>query len=159
MTTIGIVALAVGLATTGLFSGLMFTLIVLLQAKWDQQDAAEYIPDIQSFLKTAKGHPMIALVLFAGLLAPIPALLMGGEVATPVNVLLLLSTLVFAVGVLGVTVALNLPTYTAIMALDAQQPSAEWTRLRRRFYHLNLTRFVSSTTTFVLLIVAAALQL
>lgn len=159
MTTLGIIALAVGLVTTGLFSGLMFSLIVLLQPKWDQQTAVEYIMDIQPFLKAAKGNPLVALVLFVGLLSPIITLLTNDTVDTEVTVLTLLGAILFAVGALGVTIVLNLPTYTALMALDARQPADDWARLRRQFYHLNLTRFVSSTTAFVLLIAAVAVQL
>ena len=75
MALLGIISLAVGLLTMGLFSGLMFSLIVLLQPKWDQQSAAEYITDIQPFLKVGKGNPIVAGGLFVGLLAPLPAFL------------------------------------------------------------------------------------
>jgi uncharacterized membrane protein len=67
--------------------------------------------------------------------------------------------IVFAVGPLGVTVILNLPTYDALMSLDAGQPAEHWVELRRRFYHLNLLRFISSTTAFILMISSLIVQL
>lgn len=159
MTILGVIALAVSLLTMGLFSGLMFSLVVLLQPKWDQQTAFEYITDIQPFLKVGKGNPMVMLVLFVGLLAPIPALLTDNVLTTEVSGLVLLSLIVFAVGPLGVTVVLNLPTYTALLSLDAGQPAEQWADLRRRFYHLNLLRFIASTTAFILMISALIVQL
>ena len=159
MALLGVISLAVGLLAMGLFSGLMFSLVVLLQPKWDQQSAAEYITDIQPFLKVGKGNPIVAGVLFVGLLAPLPALLTNETVSAEVNIFILVSLIVFTVGPLGVTVILNLPTYNAIMSLDAGKPAEYWVDLRRRFYRLNLLRFIASTTAFVLLITAVVLQL
>ena len=159
MTLPCVISLAVGLLTMGLFSGLMFSLIVLLQPKWDQQSAAEYITDIQLFLKVGKGNPIVAVVLLVGLLAPLPGLLTNETLSAEFNILILVSLIVFAVGPLGVTVILNLPTYNAIMSLDAGKPAEYWVSLRRRFHYLNLLRFITSTTAFVLLITAVVLQL
>ncbi|NDJ59861.1 MAG: DUF1772 domain-containing protein [Chloroflexi bacterium] len=160
MTTIGIVSLGISVLATGLFAGLMFTLIFLMQLKWNRQTAAEYIVDIQPFLEVGKGNRVIGFLLFVGLLAPVPALLGATAVTqSAVNVLLLVGMVVFGLGALGVTVVLNLPTYHAIMSLDAQAPADNWGDLRRRFYQLNLTRFLASFSAFALFIAAMAIQL
>lgn len=159
MATLGVLALGTTLLAMGLFSGLMFSLIVLLQPKWNQQTASEYITDIQPFLKVGKGNTLVAVALFTGILAPVLALLSNTGAETIVNVLVLLGTVVFVTGAFGITVALNLPTYNAIMRLDAAQPTDDWVTLRQRFYRLNLARFLSSTMAFVLLIAAVIIQL
>lgn len=157
MTTVATLSLALATLCVGLFGGLMFSLVVLLQPKWDRQSAAEYVADIQPFLEAGKGNRAVALTLFAGLLAPVPTLL-GAATAEPlIFVLVLLGLAVFGLGALGVTVALNLPMYTALMGLDARSPSEDWKDLRRRFYRLNLTRFVASLTAFALFVAALAL--
>lgn len=149
--------LALSILAVGLFSGLMYALVFLMQLKWDRQSAAEYIADIQPFLRVGKGNRTVALTLFVGLLAPIPALLNAYIVEQPVvAVLILLGLVVFGLGALAVTVGLNLPTYTALMSLDVRRPSRNWEDLRRRFYHLNLVRFLGSVTAFALFVAALA---
>jgi uncharacterized membrane protein len=157
MTPLATYSLALGIVCVGLFSGLMFALVVLLQPKWNLESAAEYITDIQPFLKVSKGNRFVTLTLFMGLFAPIPAFLsVNGAENSIVGTLILIGLIVFGIGALGVTVALNLPTYAALMRLDVQAISPTWTALRRRFYHLNLIRFLMSVTAFALLVAALA---
>lgn len=88
---------------------------------------------------------------------PIPAFLSVAGAENPiVSTLILLALIVFGIGALGVTVMLNLPTYTALMNLDVQAISPTWAALRQRFYQLNLIRFLTSVTALALLIVALA---
>ncbi|MGF1505994.1 MAG: anthrone oxygenase family protein [Anaerolineae bacterium] len=160
MTPTGIIALAVSVLAAGLFSGLMFTLIFLMQLKWDRQTAAEYFTDIQPFLEVGKGNRVIALVLFVGLLAPIPALLGTGDLQTgAVTLLILTGMIIFGLGALGVTVVLNLPTYHAIMSLNPQSPDDSWQTLKQRFFRLNLMRFIASFVALLLFVAAIAIQL
>lgn len=160
MSIVTVVVLGMSVMACGLFSGLMFSLIALLQPKWEQQTATEYITDIQPFLKVGKGNPAVSTVLFVGLFAPIPALIGVWDVE-PNGVwwLMLVGWIVFSGGALGITVFFNLPTYTALMALDANSPAENWEALRRRFYYLNLSRFAASTTAFLLFIMTMVVQL
>lgn len=147
MTPIETMSLTAGIVCVGLFSGLMMSLVVLLQPKWRQQSAAEYITDIQPFLRVGKGNRVVTLILFVGLLAPIPTLL-GSDPQT--RILTLVGLIVFGCGALGITVLFNLPTYAALMRLNAQSPTPDWEALRQRFYYLNVLRFLGSTTAFAL---------
>ncbi|MCU0513087.1 MAG: DUF1772 domain-containing protein [Anaerolineae bacterium] len=152
-------ALAGGILCTGLFSGLMFTLVFLLQLKWQQQTATAYITDIQPFLRVGKGNRAVTLILIGGILGPILALLTGqGAAGAMVPLLTGLALLLFAAGAAGITLVFNLPVYTALMALDASAPAATWAALRRRFHRLNQARLLASFSAFGLLVAALAAQ-
>lgn len=61
MTPLAIYSLALGIVCVGLFSRLMFALVVLLQPKWNLASAEAYITDIQPFLKVNKDNPFVTL--------------------------------------------------------------------------------------------------
>jgi uncharacterized membrane protein len=150
-----LIALLVSGVCAGLFSGMMFALVFLLQPTWNRQSAAEYVADIQPFLRVGKGNRAVSLILFLGLAAPFPAAIgtfAAGQTARAV--LIAAGWLVFALGALGVTAVFNLPTYNAIMALDARAPDTRWASLRQRFHWLNLARLLASFAAFVSWLVA-----
>lgn len=151
------VTLGVSIFATGLFSGMMGMLVFVMQLKWDRQSASAYVADIQPFLAVAKGHPLIRAVLFAGLLAPLFAALSLSGHQPGSAMLVLLGWLIFGAGVVGVTMRLNLPVYTALLVLDRAAPAADWRDLRRRFFHLNLTRMIASLIAFILFIIVGLL--
>lgn len=135
-------ALIASSIATGLFSGLMMTLLIVLERMWRQMDAPAYVANMQTFLPAAKGHPVVTVLTLLPFLAPILALLdFGSAAASPRFVLTLLGTLL-ALGPLLVTLRFNFPLYEAIMGWGADGPPDDWQRVRQRFFLLNAVRFL-----------------
>jgi uncharacterized membrane protein len=116
-------ALITAVLASGLFAGLMFSLLVLLLPKWRAMDAADYFRDIQPFLQVGKGNRAVALVLFLAVFAgPAALFLPGGPPDGLWRVLVSAGSVLFIVGPLGVTLLFNLPLYREIMDVDPQAP-------------------------------------
>lgn len=150
-------ALIAAVLASGLFAGLMFSLLVLLLPKWRAMDAADYFRDIQPFLQVGKGNRAVALVLFLAVFAgPAALFLPGGPTGELWRVAVSTGSVLFIAGPLGVTLLFNLPLYTEIMAADPQDPPAGWGVLRRRFNLLNGVRFTGAVLAFLLFAIALA---
>jgi len=151
MNGLALFALAGSVAAAGLFTGLMMTLVVLMEDTWNQQEPTDSIRALQTFLTVAKGHPVITVVTFAGVLLPLLALILLWQMEnTPALILTGVGFVVFTLGVLGVTVRLNLPLYEVLMGLDTESPADDWQESRKRFYWLNRVRGVASGAAFLL---------
>lgn len=137
-------ALAISLVCSGLFAGLMLTLVIVLQRMWLAMTYERYILSMQLFLTSAKGHPIITALTLLPIVLPLFTL---AEINTgwSLTITLALMGAVASLLVLIVTLRLNFPIYEAIMAWQPnQQPDDDWQAIRTRFYQLNLMRFVLS---------------
>ncbi len=157
MSDLALLALGISAAAAGLFTGLMMTLVVLMEPTWNRHTPTDAIRTLQTFLEVAKGHPIIAGLTFVGLLLPIVALVLLWQVG---NIAALILTgagwLSFGIGVFVVTVWLNLPLYEVLMGLEPDSPSANWQTSRGRFYWLNRVRGIASGTALLLFLGAMA---
>ena len=63
--------LTLALLSTGLFAGLMLTLVVLMQRQWNMLEKEEYVRYFKGFLLIAKGNPIITLLTIASFVLPI----------------------------------------------------------------------------------------
>ncbi|MCU0499819.1 MAG: DUF1772 domain-containing protein [Anaerolineae bacterium] len=151
MITFTAIALIIGTLCVGWFSGLMFSLVFLLQPKWDRQSASDYLRDLQPFLAVGKGNHAVSAILFIGLLAPLPTVFTW---PAPSASLSLIAVVIFGIAALGITIWGNLPLYTAFMALDPDHPDPSWSALRLRFYRLNLARWIGSSIALICLLLA-----
>ncbi|NDJ52455.1 MAG: DUF1772 domain-containing protein [Chloroflexi bacterium] len=150
MTMLSSILIGLSVFAVGLFCGLMFTLVFIMQMKWNRQTGSEYMTDIQPFLEVAKGHWVIQIVMFTVILAPIgAAIALDGTASAITPALIWAGTIIFMIGVFGVTIALNFPVYDAMMSMSAEQPSDEWPQLRQRFFALNLSRMIASGISFL----------
>jgi uncharacterized membrane protein len=138
------VALIVSSVSVGLFAGLMLTLVVILHQMWLKMTPSSYIESMQSFLPAAKGHPIITALTLLPIGTPILALIELGNPSDGRFVLSLIG-LLLASAILFVTLRLNFPIYDTMMGWQPRQPAADYERVRRRFFHLNLTRMLLSS--------------
>jgi hypothetical protein len=152
MTLISVALIVSGVAS-GLFAGLMMTLVIALQPMWGALGADAYRQALQWFLPAAKGHPVITALTLLPIAAPLVVILVG---ATPFVSGLALAGAVFSLGILIVTLRLNFPIYATIMGWQSTQDMDGWHDVRQRFYHVNLVRFMLALTAFVAFLVALA---
>lgn len=140
----------------GLFAGVMLTLVVILQRQWDRQDQATYVPAFRSFLRVAKGNPVIAALTFAGFLGPFGLAAQAYGVGSPDRALWFGGAgAVFLIGCLGVTLRLNFPIYDRAMGWQTADDAQGWQEVRRRFFALNGVRLGAACATFLLVMYGA----
>lgn len=139
------------IVSTGLFAGLMMTLVFLLQRQWLRQDKNEYAIYFKQFLLVAKGHPLVTLLSFVSFIAPF---YLATQASGKVAWLYIASGTVFLVGCFIVTVFLNLPIYRRVIAWRTASDYTNWKEVRAKFFTLNIIRFTSASISLLLLVLA-----
>jgi uncharacterized membrane protein len=148
-------ALAISVTGSGLFSGLMLTLVVVLHRMWLSMPYERYVMSMQAFLSAAKGHPIITILTIAPIILPLLTL---GQIADGLSLSIIFALIGAGASltILFITLRLNFPVYDAIMAWEPEQLAPDWQTIRRRFYQLNRVRFVLavfSTVCFLLALI------
>ena len=136
----------------GIFTGLMLTLIVIIEPMLNDLPDVEYMVVLQRFLKFANKNPIITLNLLVAALFPLPELF-NAPIGNLTFTLTILAWLIFMVGVIVVTMHLNLPLYRKIMRCDAQFPTASGRRMGKQWYVLNSMRGFAAGIALVLFLV------
>lgn len=144
-----------GVLSTGLFAGLMMTLVFLLQRQWGAQDKVSYVTGFRQFLLAAKGHPLITLLTFISFIAPSVLAVLAYQSGRVLDgTLFVLAAAIFFLGCFVVTVFLNLPIYNTVISWERESDYGAWHEVRRRFFTLNVIRFASALASFLLMIAA-----
>lgn len=108
---------ALTIITTGLFSGLMMTLVIILQKQWLSMSRSEYYFNFQGFLKVAKGNaPVTVLTLFSFLVPLLFGILSIIEKKWALGFSLILAGMFFLTGCFVVTMKLNFPIYNKVIS-------------------------------------------
>src|ERR687893_25685 len=98
MTTVHVI-LIVAVVTTGLFTGLLMTILAFFQKALKDLTAYEFTLVMQRFLQAMRTHPLHYGLVITSLLAPLAALvLLGGGVGRLTFVLILVGLISFAAG-------------------------------------------------------------
>ena len=148
------VALDIAIISTGLFTGLLLTMLWIFQPMLNQLSATEYAEWMQRFLKVARRSPLNIALMFTSLLAPIPALFSFYQAANWLAFgLVLIGVVIFFIGMFLVSRFFNEPVYDEILGLNVQEPSQNWQTLRQKWYVSNLIRVCASGTAFLLFLV------
>lgn len=156
-----IVNIALNIATiaTGLFTGLLLTMLWIFEPLLDSLSAAEYAELMQRFLQVARRSPLNIALMLISLIAPIPALVK--LVQTPNSLVFLLTlagAIAFFVGMFLVSRFLNEPLYDEIMSWQPQTPPDDWQQARRRWHGLNLVRVWGCGIAFLVFLTALNLM-
>ena len=144
--------LTLALISTGLFAGLMMTLVVIMQRQWNMLEKEDYVRYFKGFLLIAKGNPIVTLLTLASFVLPVAigiTRLVSGNNAQ--GLLMIAAGLVFFVGCFGVTMRLNFPIYTRVIGWENAESATDWQAVRKRFYILNVIRMTSAIVSFVFL--------
>lgn len=158
--TLAHIALGIGVITTGLFTGLLLTMILIFQPVLNSLNASEYTMFMQRFLKVARISPLNIVLIITSIIAPIVALILIREnTGSPIFLLTLVGLLVFIVGVFLISRTLNEPLYDVIDSWIIQSPPDDWQEFRDRWYRLNLLRMPASGLAFMLFLIAFGLPL
>lgn len=149
------IMMAIALLSTGLFAGLMMTLVVIMQKQWKTLDKQDYIKMFGGFLLVAKNNPVISMVTLSSAFLPLAISISQIVKGMYFNsALSLLAGLSFLFGCLIVTLRLNFPIYNRVISWGKNDEAAEWEEVRNRFYKLNVIRLFFAVLSFFFLTLA-----
>lgn len=157
MTPVHII-LIVAAISTGLFTGLLMTILAFFQRVSKDLTASEFTLVMQRFLGAVRTHLLHYGLVITSLLAPIAALvLLGGSAGSLTFVLVLLGLISFAAGLILVSRYLVEPIYDVFSSWETESPPVNWRETRDRNFRLNAIRGFGSGTAFVLFLVSLSL--
>ena len=142
--------------STGLFTGLLMTVLFFFERALKDLSGPEFALVMQRFLKITRTHPLnYAMVLTSGF-APIAVLaLLREEPSSSAFVLTAAGLLAFWCGPVLTSSFVAQPVYGVFMSWEPDAPPPNWREARDRYFRANVVRGLGSTLAFVLFVTAA----
>jgi uncharacterized membrane protein len=142
--------------STGLFTGLLMTVLFFFERALRDLSATEFTVVMQRFLEITRTHPLnYTMVLTSGFL-PIAVLVMLSEHPGSASfVLTLLGLLAFWCGPVLTSRFVAQPVYGVFMSWEPDSPPQDWREARERYFRANVVRGLGSAAAFVCFVVAA----
>ena len=157
MTTARIL-LVVAALSSGLFTGLLMTLIAFFHKGLRDLPAPHFALVMQRFLGVVRTHPLHYGLVVTSVLAPAAALvLLRGSAGGPAFILTLLGLVAFVAGPVLVSRFSVEPLYDVFLGWNADSPPEDWRKARDRYFRLNVLRGLGSGAAFVLFLTGLAL--
>jgi hypothetical protein len=139
------VLLGIVVLSTGLFTGLLMTVLYFFERALKELSGSEFALVMQRFLKITRTHPLnYAMVLTSGIV-PVAVLLMMRESAgSAVFVLTAAGLLAFWCGSILPSTFIAQPLYGVFMSWEIDAPPQDWREARDRYFLVNVVRGLGS---------------
>ena len=149
------VLLGIAVISTGLFTGLLMTVLFFFERALKDLSGSEFALVMQRFLKITRTHPLnYAMVLTSGLV-PIAVLVMLREnPGSPSFVLIAAGLLAFWCGSILPSTFIAQPVYGIFMSWEIEAPPEDWQVARDRYFRVNVVRGLGSAIAFICFVVA-----
>jgi uncharacterized membrane protein len=148
--------LGVAVISTGLFTGLLMTVLFFFERALRDLSGTEFTVVMQRFLKITRTHPLnYAMVLTSGFLPIAVLVVLREDPGSPAFVLTLLGLLAFWCGPVLTSRFVAQPVYGVFMSWEADAPPQDWREARERYFRANVVRGLGSAVAFVCFVVAA----
>jgi uncharacterized membrane protein len=153
--TLSHIFLGAAVFSTGLFTGLLMTVLFFFERALKDLSGSEFALVMQCFLKITRTHPLnYAMVLTSGL-APVAVLVMLRESpGSPAFVLTGAGLLAFWCGSILPSTFIAQPLYGVFMSWEIDAPPQDWREARNRYFRLNVVRGLGSALAFVCFVIA-----
>jgi uncharacterized membrane protein len=150
------VLLGIAVVSTGLFTGLLMTVVFFFERALRDLSGPEFATVMQRFLKITRTHPLnYAMVLISGL-TPVAVLVMMHESpGSPSFVLSAIGLLAFWCGSILPSTFIAQPLYGVFMSWEIDAPPQDWREARERYFRVNVVRGLGSAIAFVCFVIAA----
>jgi uncharacterized membrane protein len=153
------IPLAIATISTGLFTGLLLTMLFIFQPLLNQLSATEYVEVMQRFLNVARRSPLNLTLMFTSILAPLPALLGFYQSSNWLGLRLAgIGIIIFFVGMFLVSRFFNEPLYDQISDWAAKTSPLDWQAARQQWHILNLVRVCASGIAFILFLTTLGIE-
>jgi uncharacterized membrane protein len=142
--------------STGLFTGLLMTVLFFFERALRDLSGTEFTVVMQRFLKITRTHPLnYAMVLTSGFLPIAVLVTLRENPGSPSFVLTLLGLLAFSCGPVLTSRFVAQPVYGVFMSWEADAPPQDWRETREKYFRANVVRGLGSAVAFVCFVVAA----
>ena len=149
------VLLATSVFSTGLFTGLLMTVLFFFQRALRELSGSEFALVMQRFLGITRTHPLnYAMVLTSGF---VPIVALREHVGSAAFLLTLLGLLAFWCGSILPSTFIAQPIYGVFLSWEIDAPPEDWLRARERYFRVNGLRGLGSVTAFICFVVALSL--
>jgi predicted membrane channel-forming protein YqfA (hemolysin III family) len=150
------VLLAISVFSTGLFTGLLMTVLFFFQRALRELSGSEFALVMKRFLGITRTHPLnYAMVLTSGFV-PIAALLaLREQVGSAAFLLTLVGLLAFWCGSILPSTFIAQPLYGVFMSWEIDALPQDWRETRDRYFHVNVVRGLGSAVAFVCFVITA----
>jgi uncharacterized membrane protein len=150
------VLLGVVVISTGLFTGLLMTVLFFFERALRDLSGTEFTVVMQRFLKITRTHPLnYAMVLTSGFVPIAVVVMLRENPGSPSFVLTLLGLLAFWCGPVLTSRFVAEPVYGVFMSWEAGAPPQDWREARERYFRANVVRGLGSAVAFVCFVIAA----
>jgi hypothetical protein len=148
-------ALAACVVFSGLWSGLLAMLTLILHPMLAAMDGRDFAGFLRAFLPVARRSWFNYACVIGMLLAPIVALIaLGDDPGSASFVLTAIGLVLTIAGPLLVSNRLAEPNYDVMLAWDPDAMPADWEATRRRYFALDWIRAAATWTAFALFLAA-----
>jgi hypothetical protein len=150
------VLVGITIVSTGLFTGLLMTVLFFFERALRDLSGSEFALVMQRFLNITRTHSLnYAMVLTSGF-APIAVLVMLREnPGGPSFVLTAFGLLAFWCGSMLPSTFIAQPLYGVFMGWEINAPPQDWREARDRYFRVNVLRGLGSAVAFVCFVIAA----
>jgi hypothetical protein len=150
------VLLGVAVISTGLFTGLLMTVLFFFERALRDLSGTEFIVVMQRFLKITRTHPLnYGMVLTSGFVPIAVLVILRENPGSSTFLLTLLGLLAFWCGPVLTSRFVAEPVYGVFMSWEADAPPQDWWEGRERYFRANVFRGLGSAVAFVCFVVAA----
>jgi hypothetical protein len=150
------VLLGVAVISTGLFTGLLMTVLFFFERALRDLSGTEFTVVMQRFLKITRTHPLnYGMVLISGFVPIAVLVILRENPGSPTFLLTLLGLLAFWCGPVLTSRFVAQPVYGVFMSWEADAPPQDWREARERYFRANVFRGLGSAVAFVCFVVAA----
>jgi hypothetical protein len=150
------VLLGVAVISTGLFTGLLMTVLFFFERALRDLSGTEFTVVMQRFLKITRTHPLnYGMVLISGFVPIAVLVILRENPGSPTFLLTLLGLLAFWCGPVLTSRFVAQPVYGVFMSWEADAPPQDWREARERYFRANVFRGLGSAVAFICFVVAA----
>ena len=150
--------LGIAVVSTGLFTGLLMTILAFFQKALKDLTGPQFALVIQRFLGIVRTHPLNYTMVFTSGFVPIAALVVLREDPGSAEfVLTLVGLLAFWCGPILTSRFLAEPVYDIFLNWEIDAPPEDWPKARERYFRINAIRGLGSVIAFICFVVALGL--
>ena len=151
--------MAITVLSTGLFTGLLMTVVFFFQKALRDLSGPQFALVMQRFLAITRTHPLnYAMTLISGFVPIVTLIMLRQQLGSGAFLFTLGGLLAFWGGIILTSRYVAEPLYDVFVGWDADAPPDDWRRARERYFRLNnAIRGPCSAVAFICYVVALGL--
>lgn len=150
--------LAISVLSTGLFTGLLMTVVFFFEKALRELSGSQFALVMQRFLAITRTHPLnYAMTLISGFVPIATLIFLLQHLGSGAFVFTIVGLLAFWGGPILTSRYFAEPLYDVFVGWDTDSPPQDWRRARERYFRINVIRGLCAVTAFICFVVALGL--